>query len=725
MNAMKKERPAMKRFAIALLIVLAAVGVQAATLDELVAQAKTKYPQGNEREALDLLGIASQSAPSTAAGKKAIADAYTSIGVREYDRRNFKNAYECFRSAVKIAPTNQVASEYFWRMKSEMNVDSLANEADAAEKAAAEAAATAAAASTAGTSAPAPGQAALAIAGAQAALATGSTGGATAQPPDLSVYTKALEKVASAEQELETLKRTTLQGRDENAALKAELERQKKEAEQELAAIRRTAQEASLAVRDQNQTLKSELDQQKALLDSLRGRIASTDQSSTQGTKALTEVLDLYRQSIEKQGEASQEGALSIAGQLAEQRELLQLQYQTLSSRNMLIIAGLGLLGLLALLLVLLVVRAQIRRRRAVQAREPIAGYSAIPPGAEAIPQGQARLPRSESLLLEFYPESGEQPGGEPAAGDSGMYRDLLRAERIRRMHDQMKQGTLKWETVREYIGELEKDLRVEILKVVEAKILEGDGVDPRAILPVLFAFLTEHDEYLREKAESLARSALSTGVRAGQALLPVLAEAGAKEDDESPLGFRKLLEIPEALKKLLKERERSVDTAKVARGMARYLGFSTADTELLYKASLAHDAGYLMLDRDKLKRILGKTSLTEDDYRFIRSHARKGLEHFKGVQVPQAIRDAILSHHERNDGSGYPRGLTAPKIPLFAKIIGVAETFVALTSTRPYRGKLSGEAALAVVRDGIGRSFDREHVDALTEMVRHSGESL
>lgn len=705
----------MKRIAIALLILLAAVGAQAATLDELVTQAKTKYSQGDEREALDLLGVASQSAPSTLAAKKTLADAYTSIGVREYDRRNFKNAYECFRSAVKIAPTNQVASEYFWRMKSEMNVDTLANEADAAEKTAAQGAATAAAASSAGTPAVGAGQGAPTGTGAQAA---------PAQTPDLAVYAKALEKVASAEQELETLKKTTLQGRDENAALKAELERQKKEAEQELADIRKAAQEASLAVRDQNLTLKSELDQQRALLDSLRGRVASTDQSSTQGTKAITEMLDLYRQSLEKQGEASQEGALSVAGQLAEQRELLQLQYQTLSSRNTLIIAGLALVGLLALLLVLLFVRAQIRRRRAAQAREPMPGYSPIASGPEAIPQGQARLPRSESLMLEFYPEPGERPGGEPAAGESGMYRDLLRAERIRRMHDQMKQGTLKWETVREYIGELEKDLRVEILKVVEAKIVEGDGVDPRAILPVLFAFLTEHDEYLREKAESLAKSALSTGARPGQALLPGPIQASVKEDDESPLGFQKLLEIPEALKKLLKERERSVDTAKVARGMARYLGFSTADTELLYKAALAHDAGYLMLDRDKLKRILGKTSLTEDDYRFIRSHARKGLEYFKGVQVPQAIRDAILSHHERNDGSGYPRGLTAPKIPLFAKLIGVAETFVALTSTRPYREKLGAESALAVVRDGIGRSFDKEHVDALTEMVRHAGES-
>jgi len=57
----------------------------------------------------------------------------------------------------------------------------------------------------------------------------------------------------------------------------------------------------------------------------------------------------------------------------------------------------------------------------------------------------------------------------------------------------------------------------------------------------------------------------------------------------------------------------------------------------------------------------------------------------------------------------------------LFAKIIGVAETYVALTSSRPYREKLSPEFALAVVRDGSGRLFDREHVNALIELVRRT----
>jgi hypothetical protein len=76
-------------------------------------------------------------------------------------------------------------------------------------------------------------------------------------------------------------------------------------------------------------------------------------------------------------------------------------------------------------------------------------------------------------------------------------------------------------------------------------------------------------------------------------------------EPDDSPLGLPKLLEITENLRKTLKDRERSVATAKMARGMARSLGLSVADTELLYKSALAHDAGYQLLDPDKLTRII------------------------------------------------------------------------------------------------------------------------
>jgi len=663
----------MKKLSISLVLLFVTVlGLPADTLDDLVNQARGKYGQGQTKEALSLLGVALATNPTSTLAKQVLGNAYTDLGVQEYDRRNFKNAYDCFRNAVKLAPTNQVASKYFWQIKREMNVESLKNEAD------------------------------------ETAKPTSPAQEGTSQPgAETAAYKETMEKLARTEQELASLRSNASLSRDEYAAMRAELERQRASAEREREELHRMA----LTARDQSSTLQSELDRTRGQIDQLRERIQRTGQPTVADNKALNDLLALYRQNLEQRDRAEQEGNRYLADQLAQQRQLLELQYRAFSGRNLLLLGAFALLAVLVVFLLFMIVRAQLRRRRDRRAVEPLSAYPSLAIAAEA---------RQEAQLLEFSGEEGRTTGTEPAPAESGMYRDLLRAERIRRMHEQMKQGNLKWETVRDYLGELEMDLRVEILKVVESRLQMGDGLDPRAVLEVLSPYLAEYDDYLREKAESLVRAALGS-VSRPQALLPEPAGAPAGEADVSPLGIPKLLQIGEKLKKLLKDRERSATTAKIARGIAQILNLSPADSDLLYKSALAHDAGYLLLDQDRLRRILGKPSLTEEEAHFIHGHVRKGPEYFKGTRLPQPFREVLLCHHERNDGSGYPKGLTGPNIPLFAKIIGVAETYVALTSSRPYREKLGPEFALAVIRDGSGHKFDREHVNALIELVRRT----
>ncbi len=822
-----------KKILLGFLFILPALALPAAPLEELMSQAQTEYARGNLTEGVRLLGLALATNPTAAAQKNALADAYAEIGVKEYDRRNFKNAYECFKNAVKLAPTNQTASRYFWKMRNESDVEKLRNEAgDTAQLG------------------PSTGQAGTAAA---TGAAAGGAAASAAQPAvDAATHKEALDKLAKAEQELASLRTTAGLSRLENDALRAELERQRQKAENELSAIHRTAataaqesaaakaelerqkqvsaletetlrklvaassqeaatakaeaekqkqlsaleaetlrrtagvsaqesaairaelekqrlasereletarkataaatleagavkaeverqrqlaeqqredlQKAALAAKDDSQTLRSELGQYQVLVDQLKQRVTSTDAASRQDTKALTDLVALYQKSMEGQEAASEQTAKVLADQLAEQRRLLDEQKQALLKRNLLLFGSLGLLALILLGLLFLVFRARARFRRARATGMP-GSYAAIGAGAEGAQPSLARIAGRDSLLLEFVPEArekGESTASQPSSGETGMYRDLLRAERLKRMHDQMKQGTLTWDTVREYIGELEKDLRIDILKVVEREIAEGKGVDPRAVLAVLLPFLTEHDDYLRDKAESLAKGALAGATpRRGQALLTALPEPAQPDEGDSPLSVAMLLEITEELKQVLKDRERSTATAKIAQGLARQLNLSAADADLLYKSALAHDVGYLALDRDELTRILGKPVLAEEDLRFIEGHAKRGVEYFKGTKLPQAFKDAILYHHERNDGSGYPKGLAGAKIPLFAKLVGIAETFVALTSDRPYRDKLSSETALAVIRDGVGKKFDKEHVSALEALVRRTGEAL
>ena len=122
----------MKRISISCLLLLIALGVSAAGLDDLIKQAGSEYAKGNATASLATLGIALSTNPTASAAKRSLSDAYTEIGVKEYDRKNYKNAFECFKNAVKLYPSNQLATKYFWKMKGEMNVDALRNEADEA-----------------------------------------------------------------------------------------------------------------------------------------------------------------------------------------------------------------------------------------------------------------------------------------------------------------------------------------------------------------------------------------------------------------------------------------------------------------------------------------------------------------------------------------------------------------------------------------------------------------
>jgi HD-GYP domain-containing protein (c-di-GMP phosphodiesterase class II) len=128
------------------------------------------------------------------------------------------------------------------------------------------------------------------------------------------------------------------------------------------------------------------------------------------------------------------------------------------------------------------------------------------------------------------------------------------------------------------------------------------------------------------------------------------------------------------------------------------------------------------MLDQDKLQRIISKNEITDEDFAYIQTHPERGYEYFGEYKLPEAMKNAILCHHERNDGTGYPAGLKKDDIPPFAKIIGTAETFAALISKRAYREKRDIQHALAIISDGARSKFDAEIVDALGKVATSTG---
>jgi HD-GYP domain-containing protein (c-di-GMP phosphodiesterase class II) len=114
---------------------------------------------------------------------------------------------------------------------------------------------------------------------------------------------------------------------------------------------------------------------------------------------------------------------------------------------------------------------------------------------------------------------------------------------------------------------------------------------------------------------------------------------------------------------------------------------------------------------------VLGKNGvLTEGEKNIIKGHPSKGVEILKPIKHFESILPAILHHHENYDGSGYPSGLSGADIPLFARIISVADTYDAILSVRPYRSAATHKEAIKELLRCAGKQFDPHLVNAFVE---------
>lgn len=158
---------------------------------------------------------------------------------------------------------------------------------------------------------------------------------------------------------------------------------------------------------------------------------------------------------------------------------------------------------------------------------------------------------------------------------------------------------------------------------------------------------------------------------------------------------------------------------AKLALAIGRELGLSTHKLEGLEYAALLHDIGKIAVPVD----ILSKPGrLTPLEFELIKMHPDVAVEILEGIEFRWPILDMIRQHHERLDGSGYPRGLKDDAILLEARIIAVADVVEAMSSHRPYRPALGIEAALAEIERGKGTLYDPKAVDACLRLFREKG---
>jgi len=155
---------------------------------------------------------------------------------------------------------------------------------------------------------------------------------------------------------------------------------------------------------------------------------------------------------------------------------------------------------------------------------------------------------------------------------------------------------------------------------------------------------------------------------------------------------------------------------AVIAQAIATEIGCAPAMVEDIGLAAALHDLGKIAIPAELLIR---PGLLRAAESALLREHPAIGSEILETVDFPPGIREMIVQHHERLDGSGYPAGLSGEAICLGARIIAVADTFEAMGSDRPYRPAFGLEVVLKELRAGAGRLFDRAVVEACLRLVR------
>ena len=154
----------------------------------------------------------------------------------------------------------------------------------------------------------------------------------------------------------------------------------------------------------------------------------------------------------------------------------------------------------------------------------------------------------------------------------------------------------------------------------------------------------------------------------------------------------------------------------RLIKAIGKEMKLSESETKSLEYASLLHDAGKIQLPSGILKK---QTPLTDEEYKIIMKHPRKGVEMIKDLEILKPVIPIILHHHERYDGKGYPSKFSKDQIPLGSRILSLLDAFDAMYFGRPYRKRIHLNEIEKELRNQMGKQFDPQIVEILLKILK------
>ena len=160
----------------------------------------------------------------------------------------------------------------------------------------------------------------------------------------------------------------------------------------------------------------------------------------------------------------------------------------------------------------------------------------------------------------------------------------------------------------------------------------------------------------------------------------------------------------------------------KLSEAIATELGFDKLFQDGIRIAGYLHDIGKIIVP---IEILVKPRKLTIKEYELVKEHVYAGYYLLSEISFPWPIANVVLEHHERLDGSGYPKGLKGDEMSMAGRIMAVADVFDAMSTHRPYRPGLGIDAALAEIKRGSGMQYDKTAVDACIKLIEVKGFKL
>jgi diguanylate cyclase (GGDEF)-like protein/putative nucleotidyltransferase with HDIG domain len=167
---------------------------------------------------------------------------------------------------------------------------------------------------------------------------------------------------------------------------------------------------------------------------------------------------------------------------------------------------------------------------------------------------------------------------------------------------------------------------------------------------------------------------------------------------------------------------QHSQNVANYASTLAIACGMDQQFADVAKEAGLLHDIGKIGIPEDILNKP-GK--LTQEEYEVMKTHVENSVGIIRHLPSLDYVIPAVLSHHERYDGAGYPRGIAGEDIPLMGRILCIVDSFDAMVSKRSYKKAMSVERALEIIRTEAGKQFDPKLAEIFIALVSGGGLSM